>query len=201
MSACQPVVLALSLSVLTVACSAPPAPADAPPAESAATVAVQSPLARGEYLVTVGGCDDCHSPKVFGPAGEPLPDMARRLSGHPAADKVPPVPAGLISPTGWAALGNGHFTAWAGPWGVSFAANLTPDQTTGLGSWTGEMFINALRTGKHQGTGRAILPPMPWFNFAKMTDEDLLAVFTYLRSLPPVVNAVPEPIPPAAPAR
>ena len=92
---------------------------------------------------------------------------------------------------------NGDMTAWVGPWGISFAANLTPDKATGLGGWTEEMFIKTIRTGKHLGTGRQILPPMPWPNYAQMSDDELKSMFAYLRSLPPVKNLVPQPIPPA----
>ncbi len=192
-------VVAISIS----GCGQPstPEPAAAPPAAASvptpASAPAQTPVERGKYLVTLGGCHDCHSPKVF-ESGMPEPDPARLLSGHPANEKIPPIPAGVISPTGWAALGGSHFTIWAGPWGVSFTANLTPDQTTGLGSWTEEMFMKAIRTGKHQGEGRPILPPMPWTMYRQMTDDDLKAIFAYLRSLPPIKNPVPEPIPPAA---
>jgi hypothetical protein len=123
-------------------------------------------------------------------------DTARRLSGHPAADKVPAVPPGVIAPDKWAALTNGHLTAWAGPWGVSYARNLTPDVATGLGSWTEDMFIKSIRNGKHQGEGRGLLPPMPWQVYRNMTDDDLKAVWAFLRSLPAVNNAVPDPAPP-----
>jgi hypothetical protein len=91
-------------------------------------------------------------------------------------------------------------TAWVGPWGTSFAANLTPDSNTGLGSWTEEMFMKALRTGKHLGQGRDILPPMPWQMIGQMTDRDLKSVFAYLRSIPPVNNMVPDPISPTGKA-
>ena len=87
-------------------------------------------------------------------------------------------------------------TAWSGPWGVSFTANLTPDEETGLGKWTEQMFIDTLRNGRHQGKGRQLLPPMPYQNAAAMTDDDLKAVFAYLQSLPPVHNRVPSPIDP-----
>ena len=187
---------------LAGACSqpAPETPkADTPKAEPMAAAApAQSPVERGRYLVTVGGCDDCHSPKTFGPAG-PAIDMSRRLSGHPAAEKLPPVPAGLIAPDKFGAVTTNGLTAWVGPWGTSFPRNLTPDKTTGLGSWTEAMFIKALRTGKDQGEGRPILPPMPWQNFAQFTDDDLKAVFAFLQSLPPIQNAVPDPIPPSGP--
>lgn len=92
-------------------------------------------------------------------------------------------------------------TAWAGPWGVSFAANLTPDNETGIGEWTEEAFVQSLRTGKHQGqpNGRDILPPMPWPGIKLMTDEDLKALWAYLRSIPPMKNQVPFPVPPSMP--
>ena len=149
---------------------------------------------RGLYLVTVAGCGDCHTPKVFTKSG-PEPDNTRLLSGYPANAKLPPVPSGVIGPDGWGAIANQDLTAWAGPWGISFAANLTPD-ASGLKSWTPETFIQAIRTGKHAGVGREIPPPMPWMDYAKMTDDDLRAVFAYLKSLPPVANTVPDPVPP-----
>jgi mono/diheme cytochrome c family protein len=155
-------------------------------------------VARGQYLVTVGGCNDCHTPLKMGPAG-PEPDISRLLSGHPSSFKVTsPPPAG--SPQ-WMMIAAATNTAFAGPWGVSFTANLTPDTNTGTGIWTEDTFIKTLRTGKHWGTSRDILPPMPWFNYREMTDDDLKAVFAYLRSIPPVHNQVPDPIPPAEQVR
>ena len=154
---------------------------------------------HGEYLVTLGGCNDCHTPKAFSPAAGPYPDTTRLLSGHQANAHIKPVPSGVISMDGWLALTNADLTAWAGPWGVSFAANLTPDNITGIGAWTEQTFISALRTGKHMGAGRAILPPMPWQNLAQMNDDDLKAIFAYLKSLKPIENSVPLPVPPAMP--
>ncbi|HEY4490970.1 MAG TPA: diheme cytochrome c-553 [Acidobacteriota bacterium] len=159
--------------------------------------ATMSQVERGRYLAHIGACHDCHSPKVFTDKG-PVPDESRLLSGHPSNDKVPPVPAGTIGPNGWGAMANNHFTAWAGPWGVSFTANLTADPETGLGSWTEDMFMKAIRTGKHMGEGRDILPPMPWPEYRNFTDDDLKAIFAYLRTLKPIKNAVPDPIPPTA---
>ena len=140
---------------------------------------------RGKYLVTVGVCNDCHSPKLFGPQG-PMIDSTRLLSGFPFKTNLPEIPKGVLAPDKWGALTANDFTAWAGPWGVSFTRNLTPDTSTGLGSWTESMFIKAMRTGKDMGEGRDILPPMPWMNFGQMTDADLKAVFAYLRSLKPI---------------
>lgn len=157
--------------------------------------ALKSMIERGRHLVTIGGCDDCHSPKVFTPMG-PVPDTTRRLSGHPADSKLPEIPKGVIAPDQWGAITTNDLTAWAGPWGVSFARNLTPDVATGLGSWTEEIFIKAIRTGKDMGEGRAILPPMPWPQYAQMTDDELKSVFAFLQSLKPIENAVPDPISP-----
>jgi mono/diheme cytochrome c family protein len=152
-----------------------------------------SAVARGKYLMTVGGCNDCHTPLKMGPKG-PEPDMSRALTGHPEDLKMPPAPALPAGP--WIATVSATNTAWAGPWGVSFTANLTPDKETGLGDWTEEQFIATMRTGKHQGKGRAILPPMPWFMLGDLVDDELKAVWAYLRSLPPVKNRVPQPIDP-----
>jgi len=150
---------------------------------------------RGEYLVTVVGCNDCHTPLKMGANG-PAPDMSRMLSGHPQDLAMPPAPKPLPSP--WAFVAGATMTAWAGPWGVSFTANLTPDAETGLGRWTERNFIEAIRSGRHMGRGRPILPPMPYEAIRKMTDSDLKAVFAYLRTIPPIKNRVPDPIVPDA---
>lgn len=151
-------------------------------------------VARGRYLVTVGVCADCHTPKKMGPAGPEL-DMSRWLSGHPESLALPPAPKLPEGP--WIATTTGTLTAWNGPWGTSFTANLTPDVETGLGAWTEENFIETIRSARHQGRGRPLLPPMPAEMYAQMTDEDLAAVFAYLRTIPPVKNRVPAPLPPA----
>ena len=96
----------------------------------------------------------------------------------------------------WVWAGAGTNTAFAGPWGVSFTANLTPDPETGLGKWTAETFIQTLRTGRHEGQGRPILPPMPYPMYKQATDEDLRSVFAFLQSIPPIRNRVPQPIDP-----
>jgi hypothetical protein len=117
------------------------------------------------------------------------------LSGHPDSF---PITAGTTPVSEkWLMTAAASGTAFSGPWGVSFAANLTPDQNTGLGIWTEEMFIKAVRTGRHMGVSREILPPMPWFNVGAMTDEDLKAVYAFLRSIRPIHNRVPDPLPPA----
>jgi mono/diheme cytochrome c family protein len=163
----------------------------AAPAANAAA-AKDPKVARGEYIVSFAGCDDCHSPKVMTDKG-PMPDMTRRLSGHPAGSKLPPFKKEDITPQGWL-LFSQDLTACVGPWGVTCSANLTPDQNTGIGLWTEDMFVNAIRTGKHMGMGRPIMPPMPWYDISNLSDEDLRAVYAYLKSIPPVSNAVPAPM-------
>ncbi len=160
-----------------------------------AQAATKEQVKRGEMLASFGGCHDCHSPKSMTPEG-PVPDKARLLSGYPASQPVPAVPAGAMAPGKWSVMTNDELTAWVGPWGISFAANLTPDKTTGLGGWTADQFIKTIRNGKHLGVGRPILPPMPWQGYAALSDAELKAVFAYLRSLKPIQNQVPAPIPP-----
>jgi len=173
-------------------------PSPSPKGEDNPT-ALTGKVERGRYLVSIASCNDCHSPKIFTAQG-PIPDTTRLLSGHPVRTTLPDVPSGLIGPQGWGAVASNDFTAWSGPWGTSFTKNLTPDSATGLGSWNESMFIKAIRTGKDMGEGRAILPPMPWPEYRKMTDEDLSAIFAFLRTLPPIENAVPDPIPHAGSA-
>jgi hypothetical protein len=126
----------------------------------------------------------------MGPNG-PEPDMSRALSGHPAEMKMPPPPP----PSGpWIAAVGATNTAWAGPWGVSYTSNLTPHKENGLGAWTEQQFIDAMRSGRHQGRGREILPPMPWQSIKNLNDADLKAIFAYLQSIPPNPNRVPDPV-------
>lgn len=127
-------------------------------------------LARGRYLTTVLGCGDCHTPGTFYGA----PDTTRRLAGSEVG--------------------------WKGPWGVSYPRNLTPDAATGIGGWSEEQIVAAVRTGIRPD-GRQLLPPMPWPDFAALTDEDAYSVARYLKSLPAVSHQVPEPVPPGKPAR
>jgi hypothetical protein len=183
-------VLLLAPVALLLGAGADSKPAAAPPAAR---------VSRGKYLVTIMSCNDCHTPFKVGANGMPEPDMSRMLSGHPEAMKLPPPPA----PSGpWMASFAATFTAFAGPWGISYAANITPDQNTGIGIWTEQMFIEAMRTGKHMGTSRPIQPPMPWNWIGKATDDDLKAMFAYLRTVPPIANHVPDyKEPAAAPAK
>jgi mono/diheme cytochrome c family protein len=174
-----------------VSCSTPPA---APPAETTAAAPALSQVERGEKLVIGGGCHDCHTPKILTPRG-PEADMSRKLSGHPESAKITePFKPQTGSP--WSVHTNDHLTAWSGAWGVSFAANLTPDQNTGLGIWTEQMFVDAIKMGKHMGTSRPILPPMPWNWYGQLSEDDLKAMFAYLKSIPAISNRVPVPLGP-----
>lgn len=151
---------------------------------------------RGAYLTWFGGCHDCHTPLMMSADG-PLPDFSRALSGHPEQMPLPPAPTPAPGP--WIVSAAATLTAWSGPWGTSFTANLTPDKETGLGSWTPEMFIATMRTAKHMGRGRKLLPPMPVQNLAGLSDEDLRAIFAFLQAIPAVKNRVPQPLPPPPP--
>jgi hypothetical protein len=184
----------------TVACLAALAAAALVAAETPAPTASPGDAAkieRGRYLVTVLGCNDCHTPLKMGANG-PEPDMSRMLSGHPEDLVMPPPPQ--LPPGPWQVVSSATTTAWAGPWGVSFTRNLTPDRETGLGDWTEQEFKDTLRSGRERGRGRELLPPMPWPGYGQASDEDLGAIFAYLRSIPAVHNRVPAPIPPAGPA-
>jgi mono/diheme cytochrome c family protein len=152
----------------------------------------ESQVAWGKHLVTIGGCNDCHTPKKMGPHG-PEDNMDIALSGSPSQLPIPVVDRKDIESKGLMVMGNS--LSFVGPWGVSYAANLTSDSTTGIGNWTIEQFKNVFKTGKYGGAprGRDLLPPMPWQNVAQMTDDELEAVFAYLQSTKPVHNIVPQP--------
>lgn len=163
--------------------------AQATPSSPAAADAAK----RGQYLVEAMGCNDCHTPAKMGANG-PEPDRTRMLSGHQQSEQLPPPPP----PSGpWIASMSATGTAWSGPWGVSYTANLTPDPETGLGKWTEQQFVETIRNGRHQGRGRQILPPMPWQAFRNLSDDDLKAIFAYLRTIPAIANKVPAPVAPA----
>jgi hypothetical protein len=164
---------------------------------SAAPLSKSELVARGVYLVTIIGCDHCHSPKMMTPAG-PVADRDRWLMGYPAEDLLPEIDPSEIEPGKWV-LFNGDLTATVGPWGVSFAGNLTPHQT-GLGNWTFENFKRAMTEGQYKGleVSRLLLPPMPWESYAVLSEEDLRSIFEYLKTIQPLDNLVPNHIPPGS---
>ena len=157
---------------------------------------------RGQYLVGILDCNVCHTPKVMTDQG-PGFDTERLLSGHPG-DR--PIEAGTVpmEPEAWQTgqwiVAAGDFTAYAGAWGISFAANLTPHET-GLANWTVENFKRSIKHGEFKGMegGRKLLPPMPWQAYSALPDEDLEAIWAYLQTIPAVDNRVPNPVPPAGP--
>ena len=156
----------------------------------------ENDIERGKYLVEIMGCNDCHSPKRMGNNGpELIPELL--LSGYPSDRPIIDFTSPLIQ-QGFSMF-YPDLTAAIGPWGISFAANLTP-HPTGLGNWTAEQFKIALTQGKSKGleNARMLLPPMPWVNYSSMKEEDVLAIFSYLRSITPVENVVPAPVGPEA---
>ena len=156
------------------------------------SVESQSNMAqRGKYLVeTVGACGHCHTPR----AGAEY-NMDMYLAGHPSNAPHPRYNFSMMQ-QGIFILTSPQMSAFSGPFGTSFASNLTPDKETGLGEWTEKMFIDAMRTGHHQGdmNNRKIFPPMPTKHYAEMNDADLKAIWAYLRTIKPVKNEVSPPL-------
>ena len=160
------------------------------------SIKILDSVSRGRYLVTIMGCNDCHTPKIMTPKGPAL-DEKRLLSGY---DNSRPF-AGYDKATatsGAFAVMNGENTAYAGPWGISYASNLTSD-ASGIGNWSIDHFKLAMKSGKYKGleSSRDLLPPMPWQNYTNISDEDIECIFAFLKSTTPVENIVPAPVPPA----
>ncbi|MBD0832419.1 c-type cytochrome [Aestuariibaculum sediminum] len=151
------------------------------------------PVKRGEHLVNAIGCHDCHTPKKFTENGMEL-DLDRLLSGHPADEVLPPYDETTAKSY---LLFNMGLTAATGPWGTSFGANLTP-HATGIGSWNEAQFLTAIKKGLYKGMegSRPLLPPMPWQSYKNLPDDDLKAIFAYLKTIKPIENLVPANIPP-----
>src|SRR5215468_6706522 len=134
--------------------------------ETTTAAAPEDSVARGRYLVTICSCNDCHTPGAL----YGVPDSSRRLSGSEVG--------------------------WGGPWGVSYARNLSPDSTTGIGTWTSEQIVNAIRTGQRPDGSHVLLPPMPWQDFSHLNDKDAYAIAAYLKTIPAVSHKVPDIVPP-----
>lgn len=186
------------VTALAFSCSQSPETspnASAPPDQKLYGGVYASEKEWGEHLVRVGGCGDCHTPKKMTDKG-PLQDSTLLLSGHPAKMPAPPVDQKELAAKGVAATQT--LTAWVGPWGTSFAANISSD-STGIGNWKFEQFEKAIREGKYHGLdgSRPIMPPMPLESFVHFTNEELSAIFAYLKSTPPTNNVVPAYVPPA----
>jgi hypothetical protein len=183
-------------AIVVCSCNEANTSANAVPSDSTAIKNGGFPdqIAYGHHLVEVIGCNDCHTPKKMTAMG-PVPDTMLMLSGHPASMPAPNVNRNEMESKGLAVTND--MTAWVGPWGISYAANLTPDET-GIGNWSEAQFIRCIREGKSKGLegGRQLLPPMPWQDFSLMKDEELKAIFAYLKSMKPIDNIVPPPAPP-----
>ena len=155
----------------------------------------------GESLVFNGGCNDCHTPKKMGPNG-PENDMSLMLSGHPA--QMPPADFDAKEAAKKGLIVTSTFTAWTGPWGTTYAANLTSD-ATGIGEWKEEQFLKALHEKKWMGLDntRPLMPPMSMMPAVVMKDDELKAIFAYLKTTPPIKNIIPEAVllPPPPPAK
>lgn len=152
----------------------------------------------GEHLVTIAACNDCHTPKKMGPGGPEL-DSSLLLSGHPS--QLAPFEVNRKDMESKGLVVTNDLTTWVGPWGISYTANLTSD-ATGIGGWQESNFITAIREGKYKGisSARSLLPPMPWQMYRNMTDDELKAIFAFLKSTKPIANVVPDPVPPVSAA-
>lgn len=183
------IIIGSMVAISIVRCGDAPAAEKPVDTKDSAQASKPNLVERGKYLVTTMGCNDCHSTKKMGPQG-PVIDSAVMLAGYLETSPLPAFEADAVK-KGFAVFTPG-LTAAMGPWGTSFAANLTPD-STGIGSWSLDQFKKAIREGKYKGLegSRPLMPPMPWQNFTNMTDEDAEAVFTYLKSIKPVKNRVP----------
>lgn len=155
---------------------------------------MESSVKRGEYLVGIMDCHSCHTPKIMTEKG-PAPDATRLLSGY---NPAVPLPQPIEKNTGWVLFAP-DVTAASGPWGTSYAANLTSD-ATGIGDWSFDQFRKAMTEGKYRGIdgSRPLMPPMPWQAYQSLKQQDLKAIYDYLKSTKPVKNIVPAYQPPGA---
>ncbi len=160
-----PVVIVLTLLVAAAALSATKKAATTARSKTKPASASAAVVDRGRTLAMQSGCNDCHTPGTLFGA----PDFSRQLSGSE--------------------LG------WNGPWGTSYARNLTPDLETGLGYYSEKEIVQALRSG-HRLDGKPMLPPMPWQNLTVMSDTDMHALVSFLKSLPPVNHKNVDALPP-----
>jgi cytochrome c553 len=194
----------LALAII-ISCNQPAADNTASVSESGTNMAAdvnyggfESQEKWGEHLVTISGCNDCHTPKKMGPNG-PENDMSLMLSGHPSQQPPPKFDAKEAAKNGL--IVTQTFTAWTGPWGVTYAANLTSD-STGIGMWKEAQFVKALKEKKWMGleNTRPLMPPMSMMPATQMSDNELKAIFAYLKTTTPIKNVQPaaELLPPPA---
>lgn len=144
----------------------------------------------------LGVCTQCHTPKIKTALGY-MPDKNRFLSGYAQNQELPDLPyAEIMAGEAEKTFYTTDATVWVGRWGVSFAANLTPDPETGIGSWEEEDFIDIFRDGKHFGQENPRISPMPVNVYSQLRFFELGSIFMYLQTIPPVSNEVPTRIPP-----
>ena len=148
-------------------------------------------IEKGQNLTVEYGCVFCHSPKII-ENDDLVPNPERLFSGHLSGNKLPDIPEGMIGENKWFGLYTSGFTAWGGPWGISYSANITPDKETGIGKWTQQDFLTVIRLGIHSNFKRGLMPPMPWQEINELSDENLISIFKYLKTIKPVKNKVPE---------
>jgi hypothetical protein len=155
----------------------------------------ESQVKWGEHLVLIIGCNHCHTPQIKTPNGYE-PDMSLFLSGHPSKKSPPDIDRKEIESKD---LIVNNRTSWIGTWGISYAANITSDPT-GIGNWQESNFITALKEGKYKGImgARSLLSPMPWKDYKNLTEDELKAIFAFLKSTKPIQNIVPEYQPPVS---
>lgn len=181
-------VLVTTASITFISCNSK---ANAKEGIAEVVISQDSLVKRGSYLVNAMGCDDCHSPKKFGPQGMEL-DMEHRFGGHLAGSKLGKANTSVMK-DGYMLFAL-DLTSAVGPWGQSYAANISSD-ATGIGNWTEEQFLRAIREGKSKGLkeSRPLLPPMPWNVYKNLNDTDLKSIFAFLKTTKPVDNRVPGP--------
>jgi mono/diheme cytochrome c family protein len=190
-------------AICTTSCSddkkSEPAVASEATTEKQSFGGYESQVKWGEHLVTIGGCNDCHTPKKMTPMG-PVDDSTLMLSGHPEKLPAPDVDRKDIESKGLVITAD--FTTWTGPWGITYSANLTPDET-GTKNWSEEQFIYALRNSISKGLagGRPLMPPMSMMPVKHMSDDELKAIYAYLRTVKPIKNNSVQPTPPVLPPK
>ena len=153
----------------------------------------------GEHIVTIAGCNDCHTPKKMTPMG-PVNDTSLMLSGHPENAPAPDVDRKMVESKGLVV--SQDFTSWVGPWGITYTANLTPDPS-GTGNWTEDQFVYALKNLISKGlpSSRHLLPPMSMMPVTEMTEDEIRAIYAYLRTIKPIKNNSVQPTPPVLPPK
>lgn len=148
-------------------------------------------LRQGELLVMEGRCHFCHTPEL----NKNDKYYGQILFGYPSNKKLPDLPDAPKGSQQWTDfLSNLDSTVWIAGNKIVFSANITPDIETGIGNWSKEDFINTIRTGMHPGWKKKVNKPMPWLDYAKLSNDQLTSIYLYLKSQKPVYNKVPEPL-------